>query len=53
MAKEIESCHYTMEDAEFLSKARTLRAHFLNDLAGFTAFDANLDAAYAADWARK
>ncbi|MGE0634893.1 MAG: hypothetical protein AB7G44_13025 [Bacteroidia bacterium] len=52
MAKEIEKYRdYTMEDAEFLSKARTKHAHFLNYLADFTAFDANLNAAYAADWA--
>lgn len=52
MAKQIEKYRdYTMEDSEFLQKARTQRGHFLNYLADFTAFDANLDAAYAADWA--
>lgn len=52
MAKQQEKFRdYLMEDAEFLQKARVLRAHFLNYNAVFAAFDPHLDAAYAANWA--
>lgn len=38
------------EDAEFAQKQRVIHAHFVKRLADFTAFDANLHAAFAADW---
>ncbi len=39
-----------MEDSVFIEKNRTIHKHFVDRLAGFTAFDANLDATYGANW---
>lgn len=41
--------HY-MDDSVFIESNRTIHAHFIKRLADFTALDANLDAAFAADW---
>ncbi len=39
-----------MPDPEFAEANRNVHAHFVKHLPAFTAFDANLNAAYAADW---
>ena len=39
-----------MEDAVFIEQNRTIHKLFVDRLAAFTAFDANLDATYAANW---
>ena len=40
----------SMPDPEFAEANRNVHAHFLKHLAPFAAFDANLNAAYAAGW---
>ena len=40
----------SMPDPEFAEANRNVHAHFVKRIAAFTAFDANLDAAYAASW---
>lgn len=41
---------FTMEDTLLFQRSRTIRGHFLNYLASFTALSAELDATYAANW---
>lgn len=43
----------SMPDPEFAEANRNVHAHFVKHLAPFTAFDANLNAAYAAAWLAK
>ncbi len=41
---------FSMEDTLLIQKSETLHTHFLNYLARFSAFDPDLNAAYAGNW---
>jgi hypothetical protein len=41
---------FSMEDTLLIQKSETLHTHFLNYLAQFSAFDPDLNAAYAGNW---
>lgn len=48
--KRIRERLYSMEDAVFYERSRTLAELFKRNVAAFTAFDFNLDMAYHAEW---
>ncbi|MFI5218780.1 MAG: carboxypeptidase regulatory-like domain-containing protein [Bacteroidia bacterium] len=51
MAKPIQQkSKYNISHAEMIESAKTKRGFFLEDKAGFVAFDADFDDPYAADW---
>ena len=41
---------FNMEDTLLIQRSRTIRGYFINELAAFTAFDSDLNAAFAANW---
>lgn len=41
---------FNMEDTLLIQRSRTIRGHFINELPRFTAFDPDLNAAFAANW---
>jgi hypothetical protein len=42
--------HFDIEDTLLLQRSRTIRQHYIDNLAGFTAFDADLDMSVAGNW---
>lgn len=41
---------FDIEDTLLIQRSRTIRGHFIHELAAFTAFDPDLNATYAANW---
>lgn len=48
--KRIREKHYDIDDALFLQRSRTIRQHFVNNLAPFTVLDADFNNTFANDW---
>lgn len=46
----LEPRTYHIEDSLLLQRSRTIRQHYIDNLAGFTAFDADLDISVSNNW---